>query len=816
MILSSLSVNNFCGIARRTVNYDARINICVGPNESGKSTLVHAISHVLFTPTEIGRGRQQELVRSFASLDRRKQPEVIAEFIQEDIRYRVVKRWELIRGETEKYKGFLEVKELNTGSVVATQQDELNRLFLPLPAGIMQLISVQTQDQQDSFYVALQSERELGQVLEEKLRQRVFVPVSSFSVAQFKDLLNDKIDACYANWDKEQEGPAKGRGVSNPWKKNVGIILERYYAWKEAESHLYKVREVQKEHAQLQQRFSDKEKQCIQLHDRISAVIEQLKQVNRQLEYDRTTRELQELRDVRQKWPRYITILSKKKEELRTIKEDLRKIEELLPIAREKEKLPELLQRYKRMQDIQKKVIQFEEKCNAVYVPEKQTLDRLRVIEKSLERYQILYAHPETDGEQYDSFRLIIKGHTTTDIELQLGLQEKKHIEVSEHSEISFKGLTSFLLTSRDFDIRMEKGSRHLNEDQVLRDSLLCEKNEILQKFRMGSTKELEEQVHKFDTYKRQLEEEREKLSMEKVSLEQLKENIENLEKKNIEPLEVLLKTSGELEVGKRKIAEDIESLETTIRKYCEKFGSLDELNVLIDKKIMTEHNEDAKEPLISEDNRMSLDRQHQDLQDELDQNEKERDLLREDLNKVYFLWMNALGAYASEEDLARHMSFCEQAFYTARQEGEHLCVIRDTAHRLEEEAQRLIFEPFRENFTKRFSMLSNNRYKLAFNDIYSELSKDSYSIQSTHLSSGTKVVLALAARLATMDVLYPNGGFLVLDDPFAQLDTERRKLLANLLSHYAQSHQILLFSCWDDLPALFLEPHVVYFSDRL
>ena len=53
MKLISIRLHPFGGTANRTCTLHDGINVLEGPNEFGKSTLINALWHALFTPTDL-------------------------------------------------------------------------------------------------------------------------------------------------------------------------------------------------------------------------------------------------------------------------------------------------------------------------------------------------------------------------------------------------------------------------------------------------------------------------------------------------------------------------------------------------------------------------------------------------------------------------------------------------------------------------------------------------------------------------------------------------------------------------------------------
>jgi exonuclease SbcC len=63
------------------------------------------------------------------------------------------------------------------------------------------------------------------------------------SVDRFRALLAQRIEAAYSNWDSERGLPRGGRGIENPWKKEVGAVLAAWYAGERLRRALGQARE---------------------------------------------------------------------------------------------------------------------------------------------------------------------------------------------------------------------------------------------------------------------------------------------------------------------------------------------------------------------------------------------------------------------------------------------------------------------------------------------------------------------------------------------------------------------------------------------
>ena len=65
MIINRLKLDPFAGMTNRDVIFDRGLNVILGPNEAGKSTLLNALSMALFMPTLYGKRQFVNDIRHF-------------------------------------------------------------------------------------------------------------------------------------------------------------------------------------------------------------------------------------------------------------------------------------------------------------------------------------------------------------------------------------------------------------------------------------------------------------------------------------------------------------------------------------------------------------------------------------------------------------------------------------------------------------------------------------------------------------------------------------------------------------------------------
>jgi uncharacterized protein YhaN len=95
---------------------------------------------------------------------------------------------------------------------------------------------------------------------------------------------------------------------------------------------------------------------------------------------------------------------------------------------------------------------------------------------------------------------------------------------------------------------------------------------------------------------------------------------------------------------------------------------------------------------------------------------------------------------------------------------------------------------------------MTNHRYKqIKINESLPTgfVRSDGNIVETDLLSTGTLDVLGLALRLSMANYfLKEQEAFLVMDDPFVDMDRDRQSNAANLLKDYSKTKQLIIFTC--------------------
>ncbi len=223
MTLSGARIAVFAALRDLQVEFVPHLNLIVGENEAGKSTLYAAIRHVLRTPAQLTRNRfERELGRYVPRPDGNEIEAALTFTVDRAAPGAVVltKRW----GPDPRA-----VLTMPDGTKVSgAEVDSRVEAMLPVRAGTWTTLFLVGQAELDATIARLAaadgSRDEIVGVLRRAQEETGGVHVESFERA-----LQARSERLFGRWDRERDRPEGGRGIERPWSKGVGELLRLWY-----------------------------------------------------------------------------------------------------------------------------------------------------------------------------------------------------------------------------------------------------------------------------------------------------------------------------------------------------------------------------------------------------------------------------------------------------------------------------------------------------------------------------------------------------------------------------------------------------------
>ncbi|TVQ27792.1 MAG: hypothetical protein EA383_01820 [Spirochaetaceae bacterium] len=793
MTIRALKLHPFAGSVDRDLTFQPGLNVVLGPNEAGKSTVFEALRHVIQTPARLTPKRFTDALGSFM-------PASGGDVIRVSLVHAdgsLCKTWQRSGGtarvvteqaeftDTEAVQDVIDAwfpaGKATTDWLLSADQDGSSRLF-------ERLTLAEADSVRDSLSSALRS----------SLMETAGVSVDAFSRA-----LDEELGRYYANWDIQAAYPKNNRGIHNPYKQSVGLVLAAYYALEETRLALKESRDYEQAAAEAQDRLARMQAGLSAIdvdYARLKPIEADIQErLSFEHELSRLSGEHERLKEVNRTWP--LT-----EERARSLGEELERLARQ-KIALEEERAAALRQRDRavlekkvnRLEELEAGVAQARKDASAVQAPDAETIQSMRRFERSAAQ-----AGARIDAErltvtltsQVDG-TVIVSGE---DIVLRGG--EPSVHTVSGRAEIA----------TGDLRIIVESGEGEIEEAVRTRDHATTQLQALYEASAVASVEEAEQKREHAQTASRNLKELLARLTQasEDGDLSTLKEQLDALGPPEDEtgsattaaaPRDPDRIQQEQLDLGAR-FAEtklQLEQAQTQLSAWEAEFGNHEQVvEALVEvqagrRNATTKLEGLARLPEDCPDSASFFDR--------LRYLESERERLTRSCSEAReaMLRLERDAPERSAEELERDLSRHEAIFERVRREAEALQRLQRTTREVIAEVDSRTYDGLQTRFLRLLGIMTQERYSDV--DLARELPQstrvDGNELALSLLSHGTKETFALAWRMAVLEELYPDGGgLLLLDDPLVHLDPARRRGVCEAMRGISGRQQIVMLTC--------------------
>ena len=790
MRINSIRLHPFAGQADRTFAFTNALNLVHGENEFGKSTLFHAISAALFiTPKPHKSSEDYKAI--LRSMPRKGGSEIRVTLIFESERkkYELHKTWS--KTPTQCTVTLMEGATQYTGDQA---EEHLNQLLCLNRASWEHMLFIE----QSSIHETIaQLRSKLGSL---DTIQSFMKGADPFDRQGFIQAVQKQLKDLESRWDGTLQRPENGRGIENPWLNSVGDILKAWY-----EKEQFRNRHQQILHAET--RIGELNRSIGELSakkESIDAFIRDgeplLKDANRSIEIAAEKASVGAQgnlwKDIHKDWLYAEATLPAMRQELSRLTAEVSTLQHELTNANRRAAAVDMMRRdaeVKKLVERRKDQQQILE--GMTEVPE-DIIDEVNACEKSIRdarlrlEAQRLKATLESDVELKVS--ATVDGKAAQEFLVRPGISET----------ISSSG--SFSLSHGSLHVRVVSGNVDVDE---LEHTIFSHELMINERCKAYGSADIDA------------------LRKKRADMLKVREDIKGTERD--------LKS----QLGGKDLAlwnQDVEAL-AQIPATRDSNVIQDELNVrnprvatlgveikgLVDKTSQWQKDHVTPEELM--DKVVDLRTHWKKLADEatalkplpegfqypaqfidaLQQHQRQRDALQGELTRLKEERGNLQGGLDKEEfsaeELSEKMQSAESRHQHVLTQAQSLRRILATHELIEQEKQENPFEKVGQRIVELLGRLSGGKYSMVdfHQNLPEKIGNDDISLEADLLSKGMKGSLALAVRLAYAEVyLADMDGFLMLDDPFTELDPERRRFAASLLKEMAGDKQVVLFTC--------------------
>lgn len=792
MIIEELELNPFGGVREALYRFGPGLNVLLGPNEAGKSTLINALFAVLFLPPDVRKNS-----RDWKELLERSLPHPGGDTARVKLRY---------RGAGEKSCSYScswgEVREvrllLESGIEINNPAEARERLLQALSygRGTYQAVLFARQDEMERTLERLRDDDEAVQTVAGILRRTV-IEAGGVSLEELDKAIAEASKDLLSNWDLERDGPRNNRGLDNPFKREVGRLLGAYYESEGLRRQLQQVKVLEKRVDDLAGELETTAQREAGEAGRLDRMKLLEKDIRRRMTLEPRLEKVEMraavLKTVLIDWPKtegrvgeLAKILEKDREKLAALQKELAGAGEQQAARRKRELL-------EKAGPLHRRINENERELSALAAVGRDDLCDLEKWQKQADQCRT----------RVEAMKLQARLTTRKPLELKItsGLEQSESRRIEQ--EGLFAGAGRLILESGDWTLEVQSGE---GDVESLLGEIKSAEQSVEEKLRLLAAPDIAAAKNAFDK--------RERLRQERKGLEaRLKDLLGTIDFAVLEEEVSALPEEKEVR-DPREIQKDITSLSAStavdgnrvlqerrkIEGWAGEYGALEKLAGQLGElereagKLTAELGGLAPPPkgYTSAEQFIGALEEVRGLKENL---QEKTGSLKLELVRI----SSELPAECSEE--------LEDAFLSSREkldrlkeEARALTVVEAEFRALKEELDGETYEPLARSFGRYLGPVTGGRYSAAgMVGILpgSIVRAAGGELPVELLSTGTAGGVALALRLAAAEYLLADAaGFMVMDDPLVYLDPERKAQAAAVLQEFAREKQLLITTC--------------------
>lgn len=786
----------FGGIKDRDVQFNEGLNVILGPNEAGKSTVINGIYNTIFKKSKLNlRSKDdKEFKNRFMPYPNGDSINGKVHLYVEGKEYALNKEW----GESP--SSFLELPD---GSLIKNKNkiDENIKGLLKFGQGTYETVVFAKQRDIKKAVEKILSSSETTENITSILRKAI-MELDGISVDRLNDKINNELDNLLKRWDYDNSCPENNRDIHNPYKIGVGEILKAYYNKRKIEVKMdnainseKKFESITKEIEILKEKIDKLEREKTELSALEGDIF---KRSSLEPEIKMLNNEIQILKELNSKWPKKEMELEFKRKELKRLNTSMEKLQEEYELSSKMEEKKILIKKISKVEESIKRLEELKNKKDSLQNITKEDI-------KSLERHKSIMERSNATIEAATLKANIIK-KSDYSINLIKGLDNKE--QITKNMDFIAKGYMK-LEVEGILDLEIKSGEIDFEEISNKYNSSKEEYCRLLKKLNIKNIEEGKLILSKLEDINKDIEITKNHMEnqLDGHSYSELNDKLDKL--KDINNIRDKKEIQLEINTTYSKISDikaNIKSIEDLLNEWEVKYGDSDEL---FDK--ITDINLELKEksreikklkPLPEGfDSANDFKIYFRKLTDNLD------DLKKDYSGKVeiYYQCENSLSD-VSYEELKEQYKDAEREYNKLINRVKNLKIIKERFDKITDTIANTTFEPLVKSFSKYLSKITRNKYEVGnIDDNFNvNIGSKDINIPVNLLSAGTYDSVALALRFAILENLYKDSdGFMILDDCLVDLDPNRKNEAVEVIKEFAKKNQVIFTTCSPDTAKL-------------
>lgn len=808
MKLKSIQLHPFAGLKNDALEFSDGLNLILGPNEAGKSTVFKAIQHGLLTTTSLTKSK---LVSEMGDLFPLSGGDVIRITIElyldnPDEYYTIKKEW---KPGNRKGSASLVTSDGNEFTDQEKVQEMIEQL-LPVKPGTMKEILL---SQQSSLHTSLSRVKKSDHIKQEigGILRKSVMEAGGVSVDQFKQTLDEQFENHFNNWDRDKNYPqtdASGndRAIHNPHKRNVGIVLKAWYKKEKENKNLDQILKYEdeidtlnKQRENVNQELQEKRKILEELKPKLE---QQTERAILEGQKENVESRLEEISRIAELWPVYEYQLKESEPKLKALENRLITLNSEQEKASKKSELSILKQRKDKLKELEKNIEEFRGDLEETKKVTEEDVERLRALKQDILQKRT----------KIEASNLSVKIEALADLEVSIsdaeGAIKEVKLQTGDEEIIEEKGL--FSLKTNQINLEVIAGKEDVSSIAEQLRELQNKQADLFESFEATDLSEVislrklyQDKVNRLESLQEQWNE-----HLGDDSLEEFKEKLREAgDLLDVRSLEVIQQERDQVLEEKSTLKTDVDKKRTDIytwtEVYTDKNGLFTKRAELTSKiKELRSKIEETQE-LPEEFDTLNGFKAHVETVatkvEELREKKQELDLKAAE--------KEGQDPGISSEEQKMIVEEAESSFERIHSKAESIARVKERTDALLAKLEQQTYKPLSDGLMKWLAIMSNNRFTditldKGGKEVPSAFStSDDKEIPFNLLSHGTKDLTALAWKLAVSEkFLVDQSSVILLDDPMVDMDPKRKEMAAKALDKFAGDQQIILFSCHPEM----------------
>jgi exonuclease SbcC len=794
MKINKFSTDIFAGISDRSYQFEDGLNILLGANEAGKSTIISAIYASLFVEPQIKLNitEGKEFAANYLPYPHGDYAEAEISFAAAGREYKLYKKWS-----NNNYGGYLQLPD---GSRVESPEriKEIKSGLFPYGKSTYKNIVFSTQKELKSTLenISAKNNPELVSTVSSFLRRAV-MELDGISIDKFKNRLDAELEELTKRWDiKSMSIENKNRGINNPYKIGTGKIYDCYIEKGLLAEEIAEAKRNENLYRELSIKIKELQTEEKELKDKIVSLEEIEEDISRRyeigIEVDRIAEKLEILNDAAEKWPELEAEVKKLSEQKKNLNDQLSELQTEKENAERYQQKVELEEKLKKIEEFEEKISDLAEQIENIGDITEDKISELEGYKEAVDKSEA--------GLKAGKLKAKINFSADESIKVTAGVEEEK--EISSADIIEADGYIR--IKTEHIDIEVESAEIDFSDLQKKYRVNKEKFNEVLEELKVDGLSAARDKLNRLKEMKNKKSQAEERISeiLAGQKLEDLREKLTQFaELEEARELKIIEAEIDELNKEINAVQPKLAVKENDLNKLEKDYSSLLELKSLIEKK------KKAKKELLKEvDDLAELPEAYadaaafkRDLKETRDKKDKKAGLLREKLQELKSL-ENQLPDRSTRE-MEAEFEELEVEFERLVNRAQNLELIKETFLNKLKEMDQNSFQPLIETFSDNLNQLTDGKYRVGeIDDRFNVTLKNDQKKLPANLdllSFGTYDGAALAFRFALFNNLFKeHGGFIILDDCLVNLDPERRKRAVELINELQNKYQIIYTTC--------------------